>query len=266
MLIWLVLIVEVALAQNIPPQAGQDAYKAAIDHKEVQVRIKALELVLETSASSTLKEEALESLASAYRESGTLIKEQKTLERLFSVNADNLYGLKLRADVMLLGCDSGDCEREMTSIADHGFRVLSSGVKPDYLSDSEFARRKEEAGITFHRLGGLAAVMQQDYRRAQEHFLVLVEANPNELGCVYPLALTYLKSNPPDMTRGLFFLARAAILAPASARPQIEKFGKGEYKKYHGSVDRWQEVLRIAKANQQLPSSFTVTPAPDRRP
>ena len=201
----------------------------------------------------------MESLANTYKQSGELQKEQGTLEKLFRTNPDNLVGLTLKADLMLLGCDRGECEQQQASFADHGFRALAVAAKPDYLSDAEFGRQKTEAAITFHRVAGIAAIRQHNYRTAQEHCLVVVEANPNDFAYVYPLALAYLGASPPDMSKGLFFMARAAALSPVNVRKQLEDYGREQYEKYHGSAQGWSEVLRLAKTNPQLPSGFSIT-------
>jgi tetratricopeptide (TPR) repeat protein len=249
-----------AVAQSTPSKSERDAYDASSTLSDVQARIKALELFLEAYPGSMLKEGALESLATAYRQSGSLSKEQDAVQRLLGVNPNNLYGLTLKANAMLLLGLDGRCDREM-AVADRGLRVLSSNSKPDFLSDAEFLHQRAEAGIVFHSLAGLAAIKENDNQSAQEHYAVLVEMNPSDFGFVYPLALTYLNSKPPDMSRALFFLARAATLSPASARPQIEKFARGQYEKYHGSTEGWTSLLDIAKTNPLMPPSFTITPA-----
>jgi hypothetical protein len=255
------LMVGFALAQTGVPQTEQDAYEVALHRKEVQARIKGLELFLKTFPSSTLKERVLESLVDAYSQSGNLHGQQDTLERLLSVNADNLHGLTLKAYVMLLlGCDSADCQQQQ-ALADHGFRVLASATKPDYLSDAEFGRQKAGAALLFHRLAGVAALKQHDYQAARTHCVVLVEADPNNYGYVYPLALAYLNASPPDMPKGLFFMARAATLSPVNMREKLEDYGREQYEKYHGSAQGWSDVLRLAKESPQVPSGFTITPA-----
>jgi tetratricopeptide (TPR) repeat protein len=261
-LILLVLAAGTVVSQTAPPKSERDAYEAAIHCKKVQDRTKGLELFLETFPSSTLKEAALESLARAYYQSGNLSNVQETLERLLKVNANSLYGLTAKAELRLLGCDSGDCEHEMASLAENGFRVLNSGTKPDYEAEAEFERQKIESAKVFHNLAGLAAIEQHDYQTAQEHYVTLVESEPNNFGFVYPLALTYLNSSSPDNSKGLFFLARAAVLSPATGRKKIEDYGRAQYEKYHGSAQGWPDVLRMAKANPRLPLGFAVAPAP----
>jgi len=259
-LICVALIVGVALGQAGVPQTEQDAYKGAVRRKEVRPRIQSLELFLRTFPNSALKERALESLTDAYKQSGDLGEEQDAIERLLKVNADNLRGLTLKADGMTWTCASGDCAQQSTALADHGFRVLGFGTKPDYASDKEFRRQKAEAAFVFHRLAGIAALTQHDYPTAQAHCLVVVEEDPNNFGYVYPLALAYLYSSPPDIPRGLFYMARAAALSPVDGRKKLEDYGREQYEKYHGSVQGWPEILRLAKATPQIPSAFTITP------
>jgi tetratricopeptide (TPR) repeat protein len=260
--ILLVSAASTVVSQTAPSKSERDAYEAAIHSTKVQERTKGLELFLETFPSSTLREAGLESLIRAYRESGNLRNLQETIERLLKVNANSLYGWTAKGELRLIGCDSGDCEQEMASIAENGFRALSSGTKPDYLAEVEFEREKTESAKVFHHLAGLAAIEQHDYQTAREHYVSLVESEPNNLGFVYPLALAYLNSSPPDNSKGLFYLARAAALFPAAGRKQIEDYGRAQYEKYHGSAQGWPEVLRMAKANPQLPLGFTVAPAP----
>ena len=258
----LVVTAGVAVGQSSLSESEQTAFDIAVHRKEVQKRIKGLQLFLTTFPNSTLKERTLESLAQAYNESGDGQEEQDTIKQLLTVNPENLRGLTLRAHVMLSGCDSGGCEQEQMSLADNGFRALGSATKPDYLSDDEFDRQKAQAAFLFHYLAAIAALEQHDYRTAQKHWTFVVETDPNNFSYVYPLALTYLNAAPPDMSRALFFLARAASLSPASERPQIEKFGRGQYEKYHGSEQGWTNLLSTAKTNALMPPSLTIAPAP----
>lgn len=261
-LVVLVLASRFALTQGSPSESDRDAYAAAIRTKDAKARIKNLELFLRTFPSTTRKESALDSLAMAYSQAGDLREERDTMERLLKVNSDNLRGLTLQAYFLLFDCTSEDCSQRQTSVAEHGFRVLASAAKPDYLSEAEFGHEKEVAEITFHRVAGIAALRQHNYRTAQEHCIVVVEANPNDYAYVYPLALAYLNASPPDMSKGLFFMARAAALSPINVRKQLEDYGREQYQKYHGSAQGWSEILRSAKTNPQLPSGFSISPAP----
>ena len=60
---------------------------------------------------------------------------------------------------------------------------------------------------------------------------------------------------------GSWFAARAANLAPAQMQAQIEKYGKSQYSKYHGSDQGWSDVMAQAKASTTglPPDGFTIT-------
>jgi hypothetical protein len=80
---------------------------------------------------------------------------------------------------------------------------------------------------------------------------------------VYPLATGYLSANPPDTLNGLFYLARAAGLAPAGsqAQQQIQAYGHTVYKNYHGndpnSEQLWTSyVLPTAKSQTTPPADW----------
>ena len=63
--------------------------------------------------------------------------------------------------------------------------------------------------------------------------------------------MSYLTANPPDFNNGIFFIARAANLAPASSSPQIIAYAQKVYKNYHGSVDdKWNQTLFCAKTTK----------------
>ena len=153
--------------------------------------------------------------------------------------------------MMLLDCNGGDCQQQKRDLADHGFRVLALATKPDYLSDAEFERQKEEADSLFHHLTDVAL----------NYCPVRVAVDPNSYSYVYPLALAYLNASPPEIPKGIFFMARAASLSPVDVRKKLEDYGREQYEKYHGSAQGWTDVLRLAKENPQVPSGFTIAPA-----
>ena len=61
--------------------------------------------------------------------------------------------------------------------------------------------------------------------------------------------------------QGLFFLARAAILAEKDSPVQIaiENYALKKYRDYHGSVEGWDQVVVAARENTKPPAGFTIT-------
>ncbi len=137
--------------------------------------------------------------------------------------------------------------------AGKGGGTLSSTVATVTDSRSVSLADPAEASVV-----GAAVMIGPDYVTARKYLRASVEANPNNLEDVYPLALAYLGGNPPDTVNGLFFIARAANLAQGAGQTQITNYGKSVYTKYHGSDQGWDDVLAAAKANPLPPANFTV--------
>ena len=85
-------------------------------------------------------------------------------------------------------------------------------TKPDGVSDADFAKQKAQLGGLLNSVAGFSALQMKDYAAAQKYLRPAVEADPNNVENVYPLALSYLTATPSDDVNGLFFIARAANL------------------------------------------------------
>lgn len=255
------VLVATAAAQSAAVSVEHDAYIAANHHKDPQAKAKALESFLKKYPDSAFKETVLESLLETYQRTGSP-KTGDTLDQLVKVNPDSLYGLTVKAN---LRCDaepkSGMCEAEESALADHGLRVLAVAKRPQYMSETDFAMRKAQAGLALHSLAGRVAVMRSDYKQAEQHFRIAVELDPTNFGSVYPLAIACMKTEPPDTVCGLFFLARATSLVEPSRQKQIADYARTEYVKYHGSEQGWPELLKLAKTSPTMPADFVISPA-----
>ena len=119
------------------------------------------------------------------------------------------------------------------------------------MSADDYEKLKKQTSIIFTGGAGFAALQNKDNATAQTDLRAAVEAEPDDLQNVYPLAMSYLTANPPDFNNGIFFIARAANLAPASSSPQIIAYAQKVYKNYHGSVDdKWNQTLFCAKTTK----------------
>ncbi len=95
---------------------------------------------------------------------------------------------------------------------------------------------------------------------AQKYLRPAVEADPNNVENVYPLALAYLTATPADEVNGLFFIARAAnLVTDPKGKDSIVKFGHSRYAKYHGTDQGWDELLAQTKTTPLPPAGFTIT-------
>ena len=263
LLVLVMAMIGVASAQGTTPQSEKDAFLSAIHRKSPEAKAEALESFLNRFPESELKERSLEILLETYSELQRFPKFGNTLEQLLKVNPDNLLGLTVKAGLM---CDNeptpGLCEKEETDVANRGLRVVATANKPADMSEEDFASRKARGSFAFHRSLGNWALIHQDYQGAQVHLRTAAEIDATNFACVYPLALAYLKSDPPNNVQGLFFIARAASLVDSQSKfqKQLVDYGRREYAKYHGSEEGWPELLKSAKGTSVPPPGFTITP------
>ena len=142
--------------------------------------------------------------------------------------------------------------------------MLPKWTKPDGVSDADFAKQKTQFGAILESIAGFAALQLKDYASAQKHLRAAVEADPNNVENVYPLAVASLPpSPPPDEVNGLFFIARAAnLVTDPTAKEQVKKFGRNKYMHYHGGDDGWTDLLAQTATTPLPPAGFTIKPAP----
>jgi tetratricopeptide (TPR) repeat protein len=250
--------------KEIKDPAEYNAYVGALQQKDPAAQISGLEAFLAQYPNSVMKEDALETLMAAYQKTNNQAKMLDTAQRILQANPNNLRALALLAYIKRAQAEAGqDAQNNLTQgaqFADKGLQALQTAPKPDGMSDADFTKMKAQMASIFNGTSGMAALQAKNYPVAQQKLRAAVEADPNDLRNVYPLALADLTGTPPNTVEGLFFIARAANLAAGSpGQAQIESYGKSQYTKYHGSEQGWTDVMAAAKANPLPPAGFTIT-------
>jgi len=249
--------------KEIKDPAEYNAYVGAIQQKDPAAQISGLEAFLAQYPNSVMKEDALETLMVAYQKTNNQPKMLDAAQRILQANPNNLRALALLAYIKRAQAEAGqDAQNNLTQgaqFADRGLQALQTAPKPDGTSDADFAKMKSQMSAIFNGTSGMAALQAKNFPQAQQRLRAAVEADPNDLRNVYPLALADLTGTPPNPVDGLFFIARAANLAAGSpGQAQIEGYGKSQYTKYHGSDQGWTDLLALAKSNPLPPAGFTV--------
>jgi hypothetical protein len=250
--------------KEIKDPAEYNAYVGAIQQADAAAKISGLEAFLKQYPNSVMKEDALEALLSAYQQTNNQPQMLDTAQRIVAADPNNLQALALLTYTARANVEGGkDPQKNLadaTQYANRGLQALPVATKPEGMTDADFAKLKNQAGVIFNGAAGFAALQSKDYAHAQQYLRAGVQAEPNDLRNVYPLALAYLTGTPPDYANGLFFIARAAtLMAGAPNEPQIEAYGKSQYTKYHGSDQGWSDVLAAAKTSPLPPQGFTIT-------
>jgi hypothetical protein len=254
-------------APVIKDPAEYNAYVAAIQQKDNTAKISGLEAFLTQYPNSVMKNQALEILMGAYQaepNGAGLKKSLTTAEKLVASETCNMRGLATLAyyDRILAqnaAANDPNAKQELADGKKYGEEGLDCLPKA---TDPEIVKMKSQMDSIFNSSIGLADLTDKDNADAIKYLRPAVDANPTDFTVVYPLALAYLTSNPPDYQNGIWFAARAAATAPPQAEAGVEKYARSQYVKFHAGDDGWSDVLAAAKANgAQVPIKPAPTPA-----
>jgi hypothetical protein len=253
-----------AAAPVIKDPAEYNAYVAAYQATDVNAKISGLEAFLTQYPNSVMKNQALEILMSTYQQAGNTKKTMETATKLVTADPCQVRGLTLLAyfDRVLAQAGDPNAKQLLTDgkkYGQQGLDCLPKWTKPEGTSNDDFEKTKTQMSGIFNAAIGISCLQDKDYACAVKSLRITVDLNPADFGVVWPLALAYLGQAPPDYQNGIWFAARAAAVAPAAAEPQIEKYARGQYVKFHSADDGWAEVLAAAKANA---AQMAIKPAP----
>jgi hypothetical protein len=258
-------------AQQAPGQSGQsgpeikdpaeyNAYVGAIQQQDPNAKVSALEAFLTQYPNSVMKTTALELLMATYQQTGNQAKVVDTAKRILTADACNLRALALLTFLSRQAVASGQNPQQnladLSQYSGKGLECLQSGQKPASMSEADYDKLKKQVSIIFNGGAGFAALQNKDFAHAQTELRAAVDAEPNDLQNVYPLATAYQSATPPDTLDAIFYLARAVNLSAGSpAQAQIEKYALSVYKNYHGSDQGWTDYA--------VPTAKTATSPPE---
>jgi tetratricopeptide (TPR) repeat protein len=247
-------------APTIKDPAEYNAYVTALQQQDPNAKVSALEAFVTQYPNSVMKTSALEQLMSTYQATGNQAKVVDSAKRLITADPNNLRALALLTFLARQGVmGNQDVPKNLADLQTYctkGLDAVKANQKPAGIKAEDFEKLKKETSQIFNGGCGFAALQSKDYQHAQEYLKAAVDQEPNDLQNVYPLATAYLSANPPDTLNGLFYLARAAGIAPAgsAAQQQIQAYGLKVYKNYHGTDQGW--------ADYALPTAKTATSPP----
>ena len=244
--------------KTIKDPAEYNAYMSAISNTaNPQAEAQGLEAFLQTYPNTIVKEEALEQLMGAYSKVDQA-KTNDAANRLLQVNPNNLRALA----ILTFAARAQNNFAQAAQFAQRGLQA----PRPEGMSDADWTKMQSGLQVIFNGAIGMNALQQKDYPAAQKALsaAVAVPEDANNLNDVYPLATAYLQANPPDYKNGLFYGAKAVALAQSNppAQQQIDKFAQYYYKKYHGSLDGWDQYKAAVQSAKSPDEAPAVTPAP----
>jgi len=242
--------------KEIKDPAEYNAYVGAVQQSDPAAKISGLEAFLTQYPNSVMKEDALELLMGTYQQANNQAKVIDAANRLLAANPNNARALVLLAYNERAAQKWADAKQH----AERGLQALDKMPKADNVSEADFAKQKTQLAGLLNSVAGFSALQLKDYAEAQKYLRPAVEADPNNVENVYPLALSYLTATPADDVNGLFFIARAAnLVSDPKGKDSIVKFGRSRYAKYHGTDQGWDDLLAQTKTTTLPPAGFTIT-------
>jgi hypothetical protein len=254
--------------KEIKDPAEYNAYVGAVQQQDVNAKISGLEAFLTQYPNSVMKQDALELLMGSYQQAGNQQKMMDTAQKLLTADPNNVRALALVSYTLRTRAQGGASTAQQDLVqarqyGEKGLQALPNFNKPEGMSDADFEKLKTQMAGIFNAAIGIAALQNKDYPAATKGLKAAVDQNPTDFSLVYPLALAYLQSTPPDSINGIWYAARAAVVAPTPQyQQQIEKYAKNQYTRYHGSDEGWTDVFAQAKASPTPPTNFAIKPAP----
>jgi hypothetical protein len=123
-----------------------------------------------------------------------------------------------------------------------------------------FEKSRQYAQSIFDRTAGFVALMRGDYLVAIPQLEAARKQNPQDALTNLWLSQVYFLSDDPNQSKGIFYLARAAWLAPQV--PQMADLLKQLYVIGHGSEKGLTGVRTLAQTNIAPPPNFIIQPPP----
>jgi len=251
---------------TIKDPAEYNAYTSAIGQATPAAKASAIESFLQQYPNSVVKAEMLEQLVGAYQATGDTAKTYDAAKRLLQVDPNNLRALIFVVYVEKQQANGDQAKLdEAAALAQRG----QNATKPANMSDADFQKLKVLAAPIFGNVIGADDISKKDYKDAITTYLAELHAiDPAQstqgiaLADTYALGNAYVQQDPKDLVNGIWYLTRAAQYLQEPYKSNVEKAAEYWYKKYHGSMDGFDQIKQLAHDNLFPPDSYKPVPAP----
>lgn len=250
--------------KTIKDPSEYNAYMTATTQTDPNQKAAALEAFVQQYPNSVVKEDALEEAMAAYQAGNNAAKASEVADRLLQANPNNLAALTVEVYSKRMAANQGQNAQQNIAqageLANRGLQALQSQPKPAGVSDEDWKKRTQVFTLIFDGAAGQAALDKKDFPTAQKYLLEAAANNTNDFYDNYfagVAALSDKTANDQTQLAGLWNIARAVVLS--NNAPQVVQFGQFYYKKYHGSMDGWDQLVAQAKASAQKPADLAIT-------
>lgn len=279
------LVISAAAATWAAPQeqkpnytlAEYNAYKAAHEEKDPQMRLKELDDFVMKFPGSALMLYIYGDYDATYYSLKNYPKTIEYVDKLLALPmvdvGTRLQTLGYRAQASLYG--SGEKELQTPEAytkskdaAAQGLQTLSQWQKPQNMSDDQFANNKKVLGVLFNSVAGIAESGLKDYKSAADSYKAVLALDPNDAVTHFRLGVAYLQEMPADAPNGFWELSRSiALKGPGEA--QVRTYLRNQLLHYQQpsceklADDEMNQMITLAGTSADRPASMTIPSADD---
>jgi hypothetical protein len=258
------------------PDTEYTVYNNAMTQTNLQAKAAAIEDYLTKYPNSSVKQDTLVTLMTAYSQ----FDPAKTLDaadRVLQLDPTNLRALTFEAYLRKQNADSLTDPAAKQAALDSAAGFAQKGLtapKPASISDADFKALQSAAFPVFYSIIGFAAFSKNDNATAIDAYkkeLALVPPAATKtpgsvLQDIFYLGSAYYQSNPPDYLDCTFYASRAVAYAPDNFKAQMSPTATYCYKKYHDGMDGYDAVVAAATANLNPPAGLFASIKPGLTP
>jgi tetratricopeptide (TPR) repeat protein len=249
----------------IKDQAEYNAYITALNMTDPAAKAAAMEAFVAQYPNSVVKIDALEQAMAAYQEAKKPEKVESVANQILQLDPRHVRALAIVTAIKQGQAQQPAQFTELRQLGERGLQALPTWQKPEGMTDADYQKFKVQMKGIFASAAGFSALQQKDYAAAKQFYAEAVQADPNNFADYYRLAVADLEAEPQDLA-GFWYGAKAISLAQAqnnqAAVNSISPYVTSRYKKYHGSMDGWDQIVASAAQGTAPPPGFTIKPAP----
>ncbi len=183
---------------------------------------------------------------------GQAVQTAETLIKSGSADASALlpaYTIIAFLDPQLVQLNDPDMAAKMatlTQAATCGQQLLASAP----------AAQQAQYGPILTKALGFAQLNTKNYDAAIATLTQATQQNPKDPLPYYWIGFADVSKTTPDISSGLFYLAKASVLSPQTAA--FKTYLTSVYTQYHGSADGLDDVITTATSNAAPPAGYKV--------
>ncbi|HZU32015.1 MAG TPA: tetratricopeptide repeat protein [Candidatus Angelobacter sp.] len=252
----------------IKDPAEYNAYMAALNTTDPAAKGAAMEAFVAQYPNSIVKVDALQQAMGAYQQAQNQPKVEEQARKILQIEPNDVRALAILTYLTRVKAQSQNNPAtlaEACGYAQKGSAALPSWQKPEGVEEADYEKQKPQMQSIFEETSGLCALNNKDYAGALTHYENALKNDPNNMEDTYQIGFSMLSANPQDI-KGFWYIAKAINLANAqknaNAATAINNWGKGMYKRYHGTEDGWDQIVAAAATQNAIPADFAIAPKP----